>query len=58
MPPKEPSYIQACARCNSKKVKCLMRDGGPCEQCAALDAECMYVVVALLDDPAFFCATD
>jgi hypothetical protein len=39
MPPKEPSYIQACARCNSKKVKCLMRDGGPCEQCAALDAE-------------------
>jgi hypothetical protein len=44
MPPaKEPSYIQACARCNSKKIKCLARGGGACEQCSALDIECTYV---------------
>lgn len=43
MPTKEPSYIQACARCNSKKIKCRMREGGACEQCATLDVECTYV---------------
>jgi hypothetical protein len=45
MPTKEPSYIQACARCNSKKIKCLVREGGACEQCSALDVECVYVAV-------------
>jgi hypothetical protein len=42
MPTKEPSYIQACSRCNSKKIKCLVREGGACEQCSALDVECVY----------------
>jgi hypothetical protein len=35
------AYIQACARCNSKKIKCRMPgEGGTCEQCESVGAEC------------------
>ncbi|KAM0716052.1 hypothetical protein Q7P37_008566 [Cladosporium fusiforme] len=41
MMPKGPTYAQACARCNTKKIKCHIRADDPrCEQCAASNAEC------------------
>ena len=50
MPAKDPSYIQACARCNSEEIKCLARGRGACERCSALDVECTQVINSCRSD--------